>query len=109
VTDEGAMRARRGVGPGSLADLLALTGDAADGIPGVAGFGEKTAATLLGRFVHVEAIPDDPASWPPVRGAARLAATLRESRKEVALYKLLATLRTDADLRESADELKPRG
>lgn len=106
VTDEAAMRARRGIAPGSLPDWLALTGDVADGIPGLPGFGEKTATALIARFTQVEQIPDAPASWPAVRGAAKLAATLAANRKEVALYKLLATLRTDAELLESADELR---
>lgn len=108
VIDEKAMREKRGVGPESIADLLALTGDTADGIPGLQGFGEKTAAALLARFVHVEAIPDDPAEWPKLRGADKLAATLKNSRKELALYKELATLRTDVPLPQSAEELAVR-
>lgn len=109
-TDEAGLRTARGVGPESIPDLLALTGDDADGIPGLVGFGAKTAAVLLAKFVHVEAIPDDPAAWPKgVRGADRLAETLRASRKEVALYKKLATLRTDVPLKESLDDLRWRG
>ena len=110
VVDEEALREARGVGPESIADLLALTGDDADGIPRLVGFGAKTAAVLLGKFVHVEAIPDDAAAWPKgVRGADRLAETLRSSRKEVALYKKLATLRTDVPLKESLEDLRWRG
>jgi 5'-3' exonuclease len=109
VIDETAMRARRGVGPESIADLLALTGDEADGIPGLKGFGEKTASTLLARFVHVEAIPDDAAKWPPgLRGAPALAATLKAERENVALYKVLATLVTDVPLAEGPDDLAPK-
>ena len=78
VTNEEALRQRRGVGPGSIPDFLALTGDDADGIPGLPGFGERTAAALLGRFVHLEGIPLDGHGWPvDVRSADRLAATLR--------------------------------
>lgn len=110
VLDEDALRALRGVGPESIPDWLALVGDAADGIPGVPGFGEKSAAALLGKFVHVEAIPDDPAAWPrTVRGAARLAASLGRMREEVALYKQLATLVTDVPIRETLDELRHHG
>lgn len=106
VTDEAGVRARRGVGPESIADLLALTGDTADGIPGLDGFGEKTASTLLAKFVHVEAIPGDPASWPKVRGADKLAERLERGREEVALYKRLATLVTDVPLAEDAEALR---
>jgi 5'-3' exonuclease len=110
VLDEAAIREARGVGPASIPDLLALTGDTADGIPGVPGFGAKTAAALLAKFVHVEAIPDDPAEWPKgIRGAERLAPELRALRKEVALYKKLATLRTDVPLAETLDDLRYRG
>jgi 5'-3' exonuclease len=104
-TDESAMRARRGVGPESIPDLLALTGDDADGIPGLPGFGEKTASALLAKFVHVDDIPKDASKWPAVRGAAKLAEVLNRSRKDVALYRKLATLVTDAPLKEKAAAL----
>src|SRR4029077_4741684 len=69
-TDEAALRLAKGVGPASIPDLLALTGDTADGIPGLPGIGDKTAAALLGRYVHLEAIPADPATWPTTVGGA---------------------------------------
>ncbi len=110
LVDEAALRERRGVGPQSIPDLLALVGDTADGIPGIPGFGEKTAATLLAHYVHVEAIPDDPAAWAvSVRGAARLAGELAPRRRELALYKQLATLVEDVPLPESLDALCWRG
>lgn len=110
LTDEAALRTRRGVGPESIADLLALIGDTADGIPGIPGFGEKTAAALLGHYVHIEAIPDDPRQWQvAVRGADRLAATLASRREDAALYKLLATLREDVPLDASLDAVCWRG
>ncbi|TMB34989.1 MAG: flap endonuclease [Deltaproteobacteria bacterium] len=96
VLDEDGLRRRRGVGPTSIPDLLALTGDDADGIPGLPGFGEKSASALLAQFIHLEGIPSDPSSWPPVRQAPRLAATLEERKEEAKLYRTLATLRTDA-------------
>jgi 5'-3' exonuclease len=108
--DEDALRARRGVGPRSIPDLLALTGDEADGIPGLAGFGEKTAAALLARFEHLEAIPADPRAWGlALRGGDRLAATLAAGRAEALLYKRLATLVEDVPLAESLDDLRWRG
>jgi 5'-3' exonuclease len=107
--DEDALRAMRGVGPESIPDWLALIGDTADGFPGLPGFGEKTASALLARWTHLEAIPDDPAQWTGVRGADKLAATLRERRDEAKLYKKLATLVTDVPLAEKLDDLRWRG
>jgi 5'-3' exonuclease len=105
--DEEALRARRGVGPESIPDLLALVGDAADGIPGLPGFGERTAAALLARHVHLESIPADGASWPAgIRGAARLAATLASGTEEALLYRRLATLVRDVPIAESLDDLR---
>ena len=110
LTDESALRTRRGVGPESIADLLALVGDTADGIPGLPGFGEKTAGALLGHYIHVEAIPDRAADWTiAVRGAERLAATLAPAREAVALYKRLATLVDDVPLAEDLAALEWRG
>ncbi len=110
VIDEAALRERRGVGPESVPDLLALVGDDADGIPGLPGFGERTAGALLGRHPHLEAIPDDPAAWPAgIRGAATLAATLRERRDDALLYRRLATLVDDAPVASSLEELRWRG
>ena len=110
VIDEDGVRARHGCAPASVPDWLALVGDSADGIPGVPGFGAKTAGKLLARYGAVEAIPASAAAWDvTVRGASRLAAALREMREEVALYKKLATLVDDVPLAESLDELRWRG
>jgi 5'-3' exonuclease len=110
VIDEGAVRAARGVAPSSVPDLLALVGDDADGIPGLAGFGAKSAAALLARWGTIERIPDDHAAWDvKVAGAPRLAAVLRESRADALLYKKLATLVRDVPLRESIGDLEHRG
>jgi 5'-3' exonuclease len=88
-----------GVEPGSVPDWLALVGDSADGFPGLKGWGAKSAAAVLSRYRHIEAIPDDAASWDVgVRGASKLAATLAEQRPLALLFRDLATLRTDADV-----------
>jgi 5'-3' exonuclease len=93
--DEAAVRAKFGVPPASIPDWLALVGDSADGFPGLPGWGAKTAAAVLGRYGTIDAIPEPP--WDvPVRGQARLAATLTEARAAAELFRLLATLRTDA-------------
>ena len=110
VIDEDGVVARHGCAPASVPDWLALVGDAADGIPGVPGFGAKTAGALLARFGTVEAIPRSSASWrTPLRGAMKLAATLNAMRDDAALYKRLATLATDVDLPESLRDLRWRG
>jgi 5'-3' exonuclease len=109
-TDEAALIQRRGVPPAAIPDLLGLVGDDADQIPGVPGFGEKTAAALLQAFGSLEAIPDDPGRWPPtVRGRERLAKALAGMRPEAALYKKLATLRTDAPIDRDLEALRWRG
>ena len=110
VLTEQTLLARRGIRPESVPDFLALTGDEADGIPGLPGFGERTASALLGRFVHLESIPLDARAWPEsVRGAERLLQTLRERLADVLLYRQLATLRRDVPLQESLDDLRYRG
>ncbi len=109
-TDEARLIALRGVRPESIPDWLALVGDVADGVPGLTGFGEKGAAALLAKFIHLEAIPDDARLWPPsIRGAARLAETLRAQRDEALLYRTLTRLRTDVPLSETLDDLTWRG
>ena len=113
VIDEDGVRAGWGVAPRSIPDLLALMGDTADGIPGIAGFGAKTAALLLAHYGSVEAIPDDARAWLAaglnVRGSDRLAATLRAERPAALLYKKLATLIEDVPLPQGLDELAWRG
>jgi 5'-3' exonuclease len=108
--DEPGVIGKHGVPPASIPDLLALVGDTADGIPGLAGFGKSTAAKLLTAYGHIDAIPDDAARWTvAVRGADKLAATLREHRAEAALYRTLATLRTDCPIECGAEALRWRG
>lgn len=110
VIDEAAFRAARGFAPRSIPDFLALTGDAADGIPGLPGFGEKGAGALLGAYGHLEQIPAHPYEWKvKPRGALQLAATLAARRDDALLYRRLATLIEDVSLPESLDDLRFRG
>ena len=97
VRDEEGVRERFGVSPASIPDYLALVGDSADGFPGLPGWGAKSAAAVLARWGAIDAIPDDPADWDvTVRGAARLAGSLRDGRELAGLFRVLATLRRDA-------------
>ncbi len=57
IRDEAGVVARFGVMPASIPDYLALVGDSADGFPGLAGWGAKSAAAVLARFGHLESIP----------------------------------------------------
>jgi 5'-3' exonuclease len=110
LIDEGGVTAKFGVGPASIPDYLALVGDSADGFPGLAGWGAKSAATVLARWNHVEDIPPDPTDWDVVvRGAAKLATTLQEHQDDALLFKELATLRIDRTLLGRVDELRWRG
>jgi len=110
ILDEQGVIAKHGVPPASIADWLGLVGDTADGIPGIKGWGSKSAAKVLMKWKAIEAIPDDPAAWGvDLRGANRLAASLRDSRTDAMLYKQLATLRLDCPIPCSVDELVWRG
>lgn len=110
VLDEGGVREKFGVSPQSIPDYLALVGDAADGIPGIARWGAKSASIVLSKFVHLENIPDDHEQWNvKVRGAATLARNLAEQRGEAMLYRTLATLRADAPIDEALDDLRWKG
>lgn len=110
LVDEDRLRELRGVGPRSIPDWLALMGDSADGIPGVTGWGAKSAATVLAHYEHIEAIPDDPEKWEvQVRGAVRLATNLAEARDDAMLFKQLATLVEDAPIDEKLSDLEWRG
>jgi 5'-3' exonuclease len=94
-----------GVQPESIPDYLALVGDSADGFPGLPGWGARSAAAVLSRFGHLEAIPAAAQDWHvDVRSAGVLAATLRERLDEALLYRRLATLRLDAPLPQSSPE-----
>jgi 5'-3' exonuclease len=108
--DEAGVIDKFGVPPASIPDWLALVGDSADGYPGVPRWGSKSAAAILAAYGHLEAIPDRESAWRvPVRGAAALAASLREHRDEAYLFRRLATLRVDVPLTEQIDDLRWRG
>ena len=111
--DEAGVIAKFGVRPESIADYLALVGDSSDGYPGLPGWGAKSAAAVLSKFGHIDAIPPSPLDWElDIRNASRLAATLQERRDEAMLYRTLATLNRDSDLgatTRSLDDLEWHG
>ena len=110
LRDADGVRAKFGVPPASIPDYLALVGDTADGFPGLRGWGAKSTALVLGRYLHLEAIPDDAAAWDvEVRGAGRLAAQLATHRDLAARFRDLATLRTTATVFETVDDLRWTG
>jgi 5'-3' exonuclease len=104
LIDEAAIRTKFGVGPLSIPDWLALVGDSADGFPGLPGWGAKTAATVLARYERIEDVPALARDWEvQVRGAVKLATTLVDQRDRAELFKVLATLRTDAEVGDVDD------
>ena len=110
IRDEAGIEAKFGVKPESIPDYLALVGDAADGYPGIRGWGTKAAAALLSEFGHLENIPRDWNLWSgSVRGARRLADSLFSSWDEALLFRTLATLRTDAPVFSALENLEWKG
>lgn len=107
VLDADAVVDKYGVAPASIPDWLGLVGDAADGFPGLPGWGAKSAAAVLRTYGHVDAIPDDPTTWDvKVRNHGTLAATLRDQRADALLFRRLATLELDAPVPSSVDDLR---
>jgi 5'-3' exonuclease len=94
VRDEDEVVKKFGVRPALIADYLALVGDSADGYPGIAGIGPTTARRLLNRYGPIESLPDD---------------RLADQRERALLFKLLATLRTEAPVFNELDDLEWRG
>lgn len=101
IINEQAVIEKFGVGPASIADWLALVGDTADGFPGLAGWGAKSASNVLAVYKNIENIPEDESQWATdgvtVRGAAKLAATFRDNKELARLFKVVATVVTNVD------------
>lgn len=110
LRNELGVKEKFGVVPASIPDYLALVGDSSDGFPGVPGWGAKSAATVLARYLHLDAIPHDASKWDvDVRSAAKLATSLRDRWQDALLFRTLATLRTDEKVFTNVDELEWRG
>jgi 5'-3' exonuclease len=110
IRNEEGVIEKFGVPPASIPDYLALVGDSADGFPGLAGWGAKSAAAVLAKYGHLENIPADWSSWHVnASRPAALAATLARDREKALLFRELATLRTDIPLFNNVDELRWTG
>jgi 5'-3' exonuclease len=110
IVDEQGVVAKFGVLPASIPDYLALVGDAADGYPGLPGWGAKSTAAVLARFGHIDEIPGDERLWPAgVTNRQALARTLTEKRELALLFRTLATLRADLPLLDRAEDLRWKG
>ena len=108
--DEAGIVQKFGVGPASIPDYLALVGDSADGYPGLRGWGAKSSATVLAKFVHLESIPKDWREWHVnVGSAGTLSATLQREWDHALLFRKLATLRTDINLFKDLEQLRWKG
>lgn len=106
IRDAEGVRTKFGISPESIPDYLALVGDAADGFPGLPGWGAKSAAKVLARYPHLEDIPKNAHDWDvSVRGANKLAAALSNQWDDGLLFRRLATLRTDAEVFDTVDAL----
>jgi 5'-3' exonuclease len=107
IRDEAGVIQKFGVPPASIPDYLALVGDAADGFPGLPGWGAKSTAAVLAKFHHLESIPADYRDWHVnASSASSLAATLSREHDRALLFRTLATLRTDIPLFANVDELQ---
>jgi 5'-3' exonuclease len=110
IFDEEGVVTKFGVSPASIPDYLALVGDSADGFPGLAGWGAKSASAVLSRWEHIEDIPANAADWDvTVRGGAKLAVTLQDNYDKAVLFKQLATLHIDRTLLDAVDDLRWTG
>jgi 5'-3' exonuclease len=105
--DEAGVMAKFGVLPGSIPDYLALVGDSSDGYPGLRGWGPKSAAAVLAKYKHLEAIPENARDWGVnANNAGTLAITFARERDHAFLFRDLATLRTELPLFTSVDALE---
>jgi 5'-3' exonuclease len=108
--DEPAIVQKFGVSPASIPDYLALVGDTADGYPGLPGWGAKSSAAVLAKFLRLERIPKDYREWRvKAPNASALADTLCREWDRAVLFRRLATLRTDIKLFDDVDQLRWSG
>jgi 5'-3' exonuclease len=97
-----------GVNPELIADLLALTGDKVDNIPGIPGVGYKMASNLLKKYPSVEQVIENISqiSKMKFRGSARIQQLVEQHQHILPLNKKLTTIVTDADFKGPTDDLR---
>jgi len=110
IRDEQGVAQKFGVLPESIPDYLALVGDAADGYPGLPGWGSKSSSGVLRKYHHLEQIPASFLDWHVnVANVSTLSSILRREWDRALLFRDLATLRTDLPLFDSVDALRWSG
>jgi 5'-3' exonuclease len=110
LRDEAGVVEKFGVKPHSIPDYLAVVGDSADGFPGLPGWGAKAAAATLSQYPHLEDIPKDVKEWPSsIRRASSLSASLFSAWNDALLFRTLATLRLDAPVFDTVEDIRWRG
>jgi 5'-3' exonuclease len=110
LRDEAGVMAKFGVKPQSIPDYLAVVGDSADGFPGLSGWGLKAAALTLSQYSHLEDIPKDWREWhPSIRKARLLSLSLFNAWNDALLFRTLATLRLDAPIFDTVEDLRWKG
>lgn len=110
IFDEAKVTEKFGVPPRSIADYLALVGDSADGYPGLPGWGSRSAATVLAKFGSITDVPTSSRDWglPALRGAEKLAVTLRDNLELALLFRRIATIECEVPV-GSVDEWRWNG
>ena len=110
LRDEVGVVVKFGVKPQSIPDYLAVVGDSADGFPGVRGWGAKAAASVLSQYPHLENIPKDWREWhPSIKKARGLSESLFSAWDDALLFRTLATLRLDAPVFDTLEDLRWKG
>jgi 5'-3' exonuclease len=114
ISNEAQVWEKFGVAPRSIPDWLALVGDSADGFPGLAGWGKRSASLVLAHYGLIDQVPDRVSEWDPavrqaVRGAAKLAEKLASERGLAELFREIATLRIDPTILDTVSSLRWRG
>ena len=110
LRDEAGVVEKFGVRPQSIPDYLAVVGDSADGYPGIAGWGAKAAALVFSQYSHLEDIPKDLKEWhPSIKRARGLSESLFSAWDDAILFRTLATLRLDAPVFDSVEDLRWKG
>src|SRR5271169_4824551 len=106
--DAREVRARLGVDPSAVIDVMALMGDSIDNVKGVPGIGEKTATALIKHFGSLDKLYANLGlveTIPGLRGAKRIATLLAEHRTDAELARKLVSIDTAAPVEADVNDL----